>query len=336
MLLGSLYDLVKTLSRRIDEHGAALRRNETRTRSVLIDPLLCELGWDTEDPTMVVLEYRLSAGGTADYALLNDGKPVVIVEAKKLGIPLRNAITQATNYCMQNGIDYFAVTDGRQWEIYETYRRGSGSWDKNLVTQFDIKDSSAETCLKALALWRPSVQEGRVSVGHTPIVDVITPEVQPTSTPVDPSIPTPVVTPTPVHTPTPTPNPEPVLDTEGLMPITEIKYEKGSKPPVEIVFPDQDRADIGNWADLGEEVIRWLFSKGHLDPSHCPIQGSSKSYYMLNTTPTHPTERKFRQHRYIEGMYYNSSYLTYYAHVRNALYLFKHVGLDPAEFKVRF
>ncbi len=333
MLLGSLYDLVKTLTRRIDEHGAALRQSEALTRSVLVDPLLRELGWDTEDPTMVVPEYR-SPAGSADYALLNDGEPVVIVEAKKLDFPLQDAVRQSINYCIGDGINYFAVTDGRQWEIYETHR--PVPLDEKRITQIDIKDSSAETCLKALALWRLSVQEERVSVGHTPIVDVITPEVQPTSTPVDPSIPTPVVTPTPVHTPTPTPNPEPVLDTEGLMPITEIKYEKGSKPPVEIVFPGQDRADIGNWADLGEEVIRWLFSKGHLDPSHCPIQGSSKSYYMLNTTPTHPTERKFRQHRYIEGMYYNSSYLTYYAHVRNALYLFKHVGLDPAEFKVRF
>ena len=54
------------------------------TRAALIDPLLRELGWDTENPALVMPEYRLGRG-YADYALLKDGKPVMMVEAKKLG-----------------------------------------------------------------------------------------------------------------------------------------------------------------------------------------------------------------------------------------------------------
>lgn len=116
MPLESLLELVETLRKRIDEHGAALRQSEALTRATLIDPLLRELGWDTEDPAQVMPEYRLGRG-YADYALLKDGKPLLMVEAKKLGTPLLDAASQGIGYCIEDGIAYFAVTDGRQWRF---------------------------------------------------------------------------------------------------------------------------------------------------------------------------------------------------------------------------
>ena len=50
MILESLLELVETLKARIDAHGDQLRQSEALTRYALIDPLLRELGWDTEDP----------------------------------------------------------------------------------------------------------------------------------------------------------------------------------------------------------------------------------------------------------------------------------------------
>ncbi len=340
MLLESLHDLVKTLIRRIDEHGAALRQSEALTRYALIDPLLRELGWDTEDPAMVMPEYRSSAG-SADYALLSDGKPVMMVEAKKLGTPPQDAVSQVINYCLMEGVDYFAVTDGRQWEIYETHRRGN--LDEKRITQINLTHSPEETCLKALALWCPAVRANNVSPGHPPIVDAIIPEVQPTPTPVDSSIPTSVVTPTPVYMPTPTPvyppaptpKLEPAPEAEGLVSLTEVIVEKGLKPPTEIVFPNQDRANIRYWSDLPVAVIRWLLSEGRIDASRCPVRGAGRRY-IVNTTPTHPNGSEFSQPRYIEeGLYYEAHYSAPY-HVRNAQAIIAHVGLDPAQFEVPF
>ena len=53
MPLESLLELVETLRERIITHRAVLSQSEALTRYALIDPLLRELGWDTEDPTMV-------------------------------------------------------------------------------------------------------------------------------------------------------------------------------------------------------------------------------------------------------------------------------------------
>ncbi len=63
MPLESLLELVQTLSNRIDLHGPALRQSEALTRYALIDPLLRELGWDTEDPDMVIPEYGRATDG---------------------------------------------------------------------------------------------------------------------------------------------------------------------------------------------------------------------------------------------------------------------------------
>ena len=87
MPLESLLELVHTLSDRIDQHGSALRQSEALTRYALIDPLLRELGWDTSDPEMVIPEYR-SGNGRADYALMNNSSPAMMVEAKSLGYKL--------------------------------------------------------------------------------------------------------------------------------------------------------------------------------------------------------------------------------------------------------
>ena len=94
MPLENLLTLIEKLRERIDAHGDALRKNEWLTRYALIDPLLRELGWDTEDPDTVRPEYRLENNKRPDYALCNNGKPIIMLEAKKLGEPLNDAIDE--------------------------------------------------------------------------------------------------------------------------------------------------------------------------------------------------------------------------------------------------
>ena len=62
---------------------------ETPTRTIIIDPLLEALGYDVRDPDEVQLEYPTVDGKSVDYALLINGKPVLLVEAKphRLQVP---------------------------------------------------------------------------------------------------------------------------------------------------------------------------------------------------------------------------------------------------------
>ena len=325
MDLERLLDLIATLSERIEEHGSTLRQSEALTRTALVDPLLRQLGWDTADLSIVIHEYK-SSRGSADYALLSNNKPAMIIEAKKLDTRLHNAVRQAINYCTLEGIDYFAVTDGRHWEIYETHRRGD--LNEKRITEFDIGQEPAIACLQALALWRRSVQAGHVSTGQTPITE----SVQSSADTFDPqpTLLTPEFAPPAV--------PEPVtqtlvnpFDTDEWIPLSELNVQPGDKPEA-VLFPDESQVIIGNWATVVAEITRWLLNNNILNDTLCPIQYGDR--YLLAVDPVHPNGEQFSRSRLVSTLYvYTGSRNR--SHVRNAKIIINHVGQNPSQFKVR-
>ena len=107
----SLLELVDELKKRIDEHGYQFQDSEALTRYALIDPLLRELGWDTEDPKAVRPEYYVGKNSHADYILFANGIPTIVVESKSLSEPLRDgkAFDQGEKYCDQTKSGYFLL-----------------------------------------------------------------------------------------------------------------------------------------------------------------------------------------------------------------------------------
>ena len=143
---------VRELKERAAAHRDYIKGHETRTRSLLIDPLLRGLGWDTEDPDAVQLEYKLAAG-FADYALMNGDTLAAVIEAKRLGTGLGGSVhLQVIQYiqdpaCSQ--IDLVAFTNGDDW----VFCRRSDNWkalrvkisgDQPFATAYDLVD-----CLSA-------------------------------------------------------------------------------------------------------------------------------------------------------------------------------------------
>ena len=292
--------------------------SEALTRYALINPMLRELGWDTSDPNMVIPEYS-SGDGRADYALLSDGKPVVMVEAKKLDESLQSAVGQGIQYCLMQGTGYFLVTDGRRWEVYETHR--PVPIDEKRVVSFDLKGTSAaEACLQALSLWRPSVTSGNVRRGRLPSLGCPmtrrgTPEPQP-----------------PVGTVV---QPPPDVNEPGWQPLSTLEPvpSRENPSPSEILFPDNSRASIRKWVDVSVTAIRWLMENNHLNAAHCPIK-SGKSYILTNS-PTFPDGKPMQYYKEINSLYL-SAYYNSRNQIRNLRLIIEHVGQDPAQFKVRF
>ena len=127
---------VRELRRRISEYRDYIEGDETRTRVVLVDPLLRDLGWNPEDPEAVQVEFKLTAG-KPDYALMKDGKVVAVIEAKRLGLNLGSSVhLQVIRYiqdpaCSQ--IDLVAFTNGDEW----VFCRRSENWEAARVTISD-------------------------------------------------------------------------------------------------------------------------------------------------------------------------------------------------------
>ncbi len=102
---------------------ADLCDNEEQTKVSLINPYLEMLGYDVRDPRHVRLEVRgdIHTGNEkVDYAILRNGKPWMIIEAKKASVPLADGAptTQVRRYAIDADVQYVAYTNGRHWRWF--------------------------------------------------------------------------------------------------------------------------------------------------------------------------------------------------------------------------
>jgi predicted type IV restriction endonuclease len=124
-------DLVMAVDRvrlklKLPQYEDTFKRNESFVRYVLVDPVLQALGWNTEDPALVQVEYNVKddwlRGPCADYALMaGRDKPLVFIEVKTLGGKLDDAVEQCKKdikNCIHGDVSSFIVTDG---QIYRRY-----------------------------------------------------------------------------------------------------------------------------------------------------------------------------------------------------------------------
>ncbi len=313
MPLNELVQVIKTLKARIDgEHKADLQSNETRTRLALIDPLLRALGWDTEDPALVVPEHPFGKI-RADYALMNaDGKPAAVIEAKKLGEPLKDHRDQMLNYANSSGIRYACLTDGDRWELYEVFV--AKPIDERRILQVSIAtDAAYEAALKLLLLWHPNMASGKPIEAKRPVLDGGHGSEQSGNGSSGGD-----------STPPP-----------GWVALTSFGPVTGQGAPSAVRFPDGHEASVKNWSSLLVEIGKWLDGKGLMVPSVSPIpQGPFR--YLLNISPAHKNGQKFVSPRQMpqSGLYLDthaSSSLL----VKNGIKLLNACGQDPANIYVR-
>ena len=311
MPIEDLLELVDTLRKRIDKHSVALGKSEALTRYALIDPLLRGLGWDTADPELVTPEFN-SGSGRADYALLSNGKPLIMLEAKSLESQLDQAAVQGINYCNIKGTAFFCVTDGQKWRLYETFR--PRPIEEKIVVSWDIcEGSGAAACLKAAALWRPSAASGKMTVAETPVIGFSQHDPNPTPPPPVP--------------------PPPSLD-DDWQPLTEVKTSAGQKVGA-LQFPNGELIETKIWRDVLLGIVRWLTNKEMLDASHCPIKSRQSSpHCMLNTKPNHEDGTEFSLPGEVNGLYIAQS-TEHHNNLRIALAIIRRVSQDPSQFKVR-
>ncbi|MCD6361382.1 MAG: type I restriction enzyme HsdR N-terminal domain-containing protein [Armatimonadetes bacterium] len=100
---------------------------EEATKKAFIEPVLQGLGWDVSDPFEVRLEYKGDPkGNPVDYALLDNGTPVMFIEAKALDANLDDVKWQGqvAAYAAVAGVKWCILTDGDVYAIYNLFAPG--------------------------------------------------------------------------------------------------------------------------------------------------------------------------------------------------------------------
>ena len=261
MPFDDLVHVIETLKERIGAHRQSLQSNETRTRMALIDPLLRALGWDTEDPALVLPEYESS--GRADYALLGGaGKPSAIIEAKRLGESLANHRGQMVNYANMSGIPYAGLTDGNIWEFYDVFDRKPLE-ERRLLHVSIANDAAHECALKLLLLWRANLASGQPIQPSTPVL-ADSAELQPPPSPPAPSSSKPVSPPS----------------SEGWIALTEFDTTAGAQAPEAIRF--------ARWGGSIHSQVVAVGGGGHWEVVGPPRVDTARLYYPFRPRASHP------------------------------------------------
>ena len=314
MWLDDLNDLVGKLKERIEQHRDVLSNNETATRYALIDPLLTALGWDLQDPGQVQVEYS-TGGGRADYAMLageDSSRPRLIVEAKKLDRPIGDGIKQSINYCTEEGILYFVVTNGKDWAAYETHKPVPTP-DKQIV-EFHLTDATHSTVVKMLWLWRGNFES------ESPMVPIV------------PERPAPQQTVTPAPQPAATEPPSNEQRPNRGIPLGEFNPKEGDTPPTALLFPDGTEKKITNWNKIKPAVVRWLINTKRLTEADCPLQGP-RGGLLVSTRPFKANGSEFDTAKQIGDVWIDIS-LDAPNHVRHAKAILTARGVDPSLVRV--
>ena len=252
MALGNLQSVIEKLRKTIEAHRGYLAENETRTRQVLIDPLLRKLGWDVSNPNIVQLEYRVEQG-RPDYALMSKGKPLAVVEAKRLGSDLGDdQIIQALTYAVAAAISYMIVTDGDKWEMYNVFEKVP--WKKRLLMKLELSQQPAhKNASQAWAMRKPNLTAKKPGFEPpNPAPD------QPKSQPHE-------------QQRMELTN-DPPTDLEKCYTLTsERRYPRYTKP-TRLKIGDYIEGPVKHWREVIHKIVVWLVDEERLKNNHCPIE----------------------------------------------------------------
>ncbi len=144
-----LPDISSTITRvreLIGKHSQTYEKNEEAVRNQLVNPILRSLGWDPEDPDMVVPNIRMQEGHIPDYALKKNNKTVLFIEAKNLGTQLEGieVIRQLSKYCYEEGTAYGVLTNGQLWLLFEAFSEGKPLRER-ILWKADLETEDAES-----------------------------------------------------------------------------------------------------------------------------------------------------------------------------------------------
>ena len=146
---------IKNLKEKIDAHRDLYQKNEAAVRQHLIDPVLRELGWNIEDPDQVLPEDSTGEGGFPDYSLLQDGKKIILIEAKKLSADPMAHLKQLARYSTDIGSKYGLITNGSEYVLFKAFEEFKPYIDR-LIWKINIESDPVERIIRNLTSVSPN------------------------------------------------------------------------------------------------------------------------------------------------------------------------------------
>ena len=151
-----MIDKLRELSAKIPKlKEAELLKTEEATKNALVMPFINALGYNVFDPLEVrpelIADVGTKKGEKVDYAIIKDGKPILLFECKIFGTDLAHVhASQLYRYFSVTEARFGVLTDGATYRFYSDLDE-TNKMDKEPFFIFDlneIKDPSVEELKK--------------------------------------------------------------------------------------------------------------------------------------------------------------------------------------------
>ena len=148
-LVSSLPSLVEKMRK---FHGL-YEDDEAAVRTQIIEPALRLLGWDPENPDEVRPIVAIE-DGIPDYSLRKDGKPILFVEVKKLGVTVDNTegLAKLGRFCEDfgEGIMNAMITNGAVWALLRSFEENA-KLSEIVVWKVDLENDEIASAARMLS-----------------------------------------------------------------------------------------------------------------------------------------------------------------------------------------
>lgn len=147
-------DKIQQISSNISKQLGHVHTEEA-TKTSMVMPFIQALGYNVFDPTEVVPEYIADVGTKkgekVDYAILQDGKPIIIFECKSAGTKLGDVHTsQLYRYYTTTDVRFGVLTNGIEYWFFSDLEKPNVLDDKPflMVNMLEVTDGQVEELKK--------------------------------------------------------------------------------------------------------------------------------------------------------------------------------------------
>lgn len=138
-------DELKQFSKRVETVKDSIQTEEA-TKTSIIMPFFAMLGYDVFNPTEFCPEYTadvgIKKGEKVDYAILKDGAPIILIEAKWIGENLQKHDSQLFRYFGTSKAKFAILTNGQIYKFFTDLEEPNKMDEKPFLTVdiLDIKE----------------------------------------------------------------------------------------------------------------------------------------------------------------------------------------------------
>ena len=122
--MNNLKEIIETVLEKMKKYRSLYEKSEESVRYQIINPILKDLGWNSENPEEVQPNITVEEG-IPDSSLHKDSKKVLSIEAKKLSVDIekKEVVRKLASYCFGEGMKYGVLANGPVWILFELSRK---------------------------------------------------------------------------------------------------------------------------------------------------------------------------------------------------------------------